>query len=626
MAGLRWRKLIKKYPNLHYCIDGMLPLGACHHQKLAVIDDEIAYSGGMDIALGRWDFRSHHPVREERHDPGGFMNPEHHTHFGPYHDLMMITAGPVAHKIASWVRHRWKLACKCEAIPQRIIETNELPQSWPSADGVDFENVTCAIARTIPPLRGDGAIEEIDKLYLDEIAKAEEFVYIENQFLTYEPVAQALNKRLRECPKLRVLAISCDRPQGNMERKSMWSPRVKFREIIEAGGVADRVELCHPAARENGVEKPVRIHSKLIIVDDKFLHIGSANLNRRSMGMDTEFDVVIAGDDEKSRRKIAAVRTDLIREHSGREAAEIDRLVATGAPIAAFVEEVPTSREHFVILNDEEYRDERFGSLARWLADPRRPFIPADLTMPVSKIWYKRRLSQPVVIGGLLLLLLVALGVAWKMSPLADFVDAENLKAFFAKIEESPFAYPLAVGIFIMGGLVFFPLSILIVATAFAFGPIQGLVLSLIGSLLSAMVGYGIGHKLGFQHVRKVGGSKIEKINEKIKSGGVAAVAVIRTLPIAPFSLVNLALGLSAISFWPYMIGTLIGLIPGVIAISVLGGSVSELWHHPDRQHVVPIVIGAILWAAIVATTHLIARRYEKNHPDNQTGRTGQQS
>ena len=411
-AGRRWKSI--KTKNFHYVVDSVLPLAASHHQKIVVVDDEVAFCGGMDIALARWDYREHHPVNPDRCDPSGLFNNGHHVHFSPYHDLMMMTAGPAAYALAELVRERWKLASGYDAHPLVKKPADHIPESWPSGFDPDFENVDVAIARTLPPVKRRKRVEEIYQLYLDEIPQAEKFIYIENQFLVQNDIARAINKQMRLKPELRVIAVSCDKPKGVMEKKSMWTPRLEFKDIVESGGCADRIVLVHPISREDGQEDPVRIHSKLMIIDDKFLHLGSANINNRSMGLDTECDQVIIGHDEKSRAKIAAIRTDLIREHSGREAAEIERLIHEGAPVSELVREVPTSRQHFKIIDDEEFRDEKFVPLARRVSDPRRPLISAELTVPVSSRRLRKYFSIPWVWAALVVLLLLSTFVSDK--------------------------------------------------------------------------------------------------------------------------------------------------------------------------------------------------------------------
>ena len=609
LAGLHWHTI--KSENFHYCVDGVLPLGACHHQKIAVIDDEVAYCGGMDIALARWDFREHHVNNPDRKDPSDLFHPDHHIAFTPYHDLMMVTAGDAARALAQLVRNRWTLASSERPIPLFPKTASALPFSWPDSDPPDFENVDIAIARTLPPVKANSRVEEIIWAYIAEIAEAEKFIYIENQFLVQKDIARAINKRLRERPALRVLAISCDHPKGVMERKSMWAPRLDFRTIVECGNVADRVALAHPVSREDGREDPVRIHSKLMIIDDKFLHLGSANINNRSMGMDTECDQIIIGKDKKSRVKIAAVRTDLIREHSGREADEIERLIDTGAPIQAFLDEVPMSRQHLKRINDKPYRNEKFVALAKMVSDPRRPLITANLTIPVSSKYFKKHISKPYV-WIVLFILLLAGAFYFEKTMGAGLFSLSNVTAWLEDISESPFAIPLILGLFILSGIIFFPITIMIAGTSAAYGPVSGFLLSMAGTLLSAAVGYMIGRRIGFPTVKSVFGKNSQKIRDAVNHSGVTGVTIIRMLPIAPFGIMNILYGINAIPFSSYIIGSFLGSLPGTLALAFLGNSLFQVFKNPDPKNITYLITGFAAWIGVIALSHFMERKLHR--------------
>ena len=95
---IKWR--YHSPPNIHYCLDNIIPLGACHHQKIVVIDDEIAFCGGMDIALQRWDFREHYPENDDRADPADPYPSCKVIHYQPFHDIQMLVAGDAARALS----------------------------------------------------------------------------------------------------------------------------------------------------------------------------------------------------------------------------------------------------------------------------------------------------------------------------------------------------------------------------------------------------------------------------------------------------------------------------------------------------------------------------------------------
>lgn len=598
-AGVKWAAKAK--PNIHYCVDDILPMGACHHQKVVVVDDEVAFSGGMDVALGRWDGREHYPENEERTDPGILLHSHESTPYGPYHDIQMVVAGPAAKALAQLVRERWKLVSDDTPPPLLPGDPPKL-SCWPDSAVPDFENVDIAIARTVPPLRQIEAVQEIRPLLLDEISRAENFIYIENQFLTCSEVARAISYRLQQKPSLRVLALSCYNPTGLMERKALWTGRVHFRDLVEQGGVADRVALCYPISRVNGQEKPVRIHSKIMIIDDRYLHLGSANLNNRSMGVDTECDLVIEGRTASVSRKIAAIRTDLIREHTGREAQDIEDMIKSGVSLATLLSDVPASRQHLRRIDDERYRHERFQSFARKIADSDQP-LKVELK-PLAQIACGAIIIA-MVLGGLVW--------AWQSGPLAEYTSPERIETLLKSTSSSVWAVPLVLGVFVLAGLVFFPVTALIAATAAVFGAWIGFLLTLAGVAISATAGFFIGRMLGQTRLSAFLKPAVDKISPGLESSGVLAVTIIRMLPVAPFALVNMAFGLTHVSYPVYLAGTVLGLLPGSIVIAWLGGSLADLWRHPNAQDLGYVGLGVAAWIGLIVATHFLSR-YLKAH------------
>ena len=131
--------------------------------------------------------------------------------------------------------------------------------------------------------------------------------------------------------------------------------------------------------------------------------------------------------------------------------------------------------------------------------------------------------------------------------------------------------------IFLAGGLVAFPVTVLIAATAATFGPWLGFLYAATGAIASALLTYFIGALLGRDVLRNWMGPRLTRIRERIVRQGVLAIAAIRMVPVAPFTLVNMVAGASGIRLLDYIAGTLLGLLPGLILMSALGSA--------DRAH-----------------------------------------
>lgn len=604
----KWRKC--DLPNVHVCLDSMVPLGGCHHQKIILVDDEIAFWGGMDVALGRWDKRQHHPVNALRRDPGGLPEPEKEHKFGPYHDIQAVLAGPAVADVARWVRHRWRAASDVIPRPFDPPEGNALPASWPDKFPPVFENVPVAIARTLPPTRNSDTVKEIERLYAAEIEKAEEFIYIENQYLTCQSVAAALNRALHRNPRLRVLAVSCHTPQGYMERKVMWAGRTDFYDTLVKGGMAGQVGLAYPVSHENGIEKSVHIHSKIMVIDDKYLHIGSSNIAHRSMGLDSEFDITLIGADAAARKQIAATRNDLIREHSGREIADIQTLISDGASVARFFNDVPTSRQHLRPIDTDKYRGEKWAKLAQFFGDPKGPWLPTWGQFRRAR-WRGGldRIKVPLIVCAVLAAVLTML---WTYTPMREYTSVEGAVAMLKKLSASPWSLVYATGLYTLGGVLFFPITAMTAACVVVFGPLKGVAVSFLGAILSGLIGLLAGRWLGHGWIEKKFGRKAKLTMEKVRDAGVTGIALIRVVPAAPYPLSNMLFGAAKVSVVTFVVGTVLGLAPGKLALALTGDGIMKIIEKPNAENMFYLAIGIALWLGVIVVSHKIAKRLQK--------------
>ena len=394
-----------------------------------------------------------------------------------------------------------------------------------------------------------------------------------------------------------------------MESRSMYANRIMFRTILEQGGVADRAIMAYPICREGEKQTSVRIHSKIMIVDDRLLHIGSANINNRSMGMDTECDIVLIGEDEKACKKISDVRNDLIREHTGYKAEEIDAVINNGGSIDILLRDCPGSRQHLRRIDDSRYADQSFIKLVTFFADPRKPFISSKFTRFhkfIKKDWFKNRRIWIILST---LAAITFLSMLWSYTPLAEYADAEKLADLFEKARNSPLALWVTV-VYIIGGLLFFPVTVMSGAVILVFGAVKGFIFSLAGAIASGVVGYSIGRYLGKDKLYKFF-PRSKKATEKIKDSGVIGVAVIRTLPIAPYSLMNLIFGVVNVSLPAFIMGTALGLAPGKLMLAIFGESIVDVFKQPTGENVLYAILGFAGWIGIGWLCNKLARKWQ---------------
>ncbi len=569
-------------PQIRFCLDDCVPLGSSQHQKIVVVDDKVAFSGGLDITIRRWDTGAHAIDEAHRVDPDG-------KPYKPFHDVQMMVEGKAAEALGELMRARWACAA-CENL--RRTESDSDP--WPDHVPADFNDIEVAIARTQPRYEDQDEVLEVEALFYDSIATAERSIYIENQFLTSEPIAAALAQRLGERPALELLIVAPNSHDSWFEAHSMRAGRVHFAKILrDAGG--DRVSLVYPQVSDGLRNVPTMVHSKVMVIDDTFLRIGSANLNNRSMGTDTECDVAIAARNSAERARIVEMRNRLIGDHTGCTAEHVAAAIvhANGSLIAA-AKVLQNNGHSLQPISDDAAVDELSAAIQS-VADPRKPFgierfvrelaggIPARHVATMAK----------VVFAGLALL---ALALAWRYMPLAK---PEVVRTFFASIAESHWAPVIVVTAFVGAGLVMFPLLMLIAASAAAFGPWFGFAYAALGALASAAVGYGIGAAVGKRPLRNILGPRLNRVRQRIARRGVVTVAAIRLVPIAPFTVVNLIAGASGISVFDFVAGTLLGLLPGLIAISAVGHQFARIMTAPTPLDFALLAAAVAAWIAI---------------------------
>ena len=138
----------------------------------------------------------------------------------------------------------------------------------------------------------------------------------------------------------------------------------------------------------------------------------------------------------------------------------------------------------------------------------------------------------------------------------------------------------------------------MIAVTAAALGPWVGLGSALVGTLASASLLYMVGRIVGIRPVQRLLGPRLRRIQNKIVGNGVIAVVLIRMLPLAPFSLVNMAAGASGVRFRDFIIGTVLGMAPGLIAMSVFGSQIADLLREPSWADVALLLVGIMIWVA----------------------------
>ena len=599
LFSLQWRTP----PRVHFSLDNQVPLGASQHQKIVVIDGQVAFSGGLDLTGRRWDTPEHAVDNPFRIDPGG-------KPYRPFHDVQAMVDGDAARALYDIARQRW-----------RCVTFEELPNAdagsdaWPKVVQPDFQNVQVGLARTQPAMGACKEQREVEALFLDSIDTAERALYIENQFFTSVPIAERIARRMQGRQALETLLIGPQNHESWIEARTMRNGRIRFLGTLLDAGVGDRVRLVYPQVENAGTSTDTMMHSKVMIIDDRFLRIGSANLNNRSMGTDTECDLAIEATTEQERARILDIRHRLLADHCGVPAAEVARHFAEGRGLIRASYELMGAGHSLRDVDDGEPDPAEMARYVEGVADPERP-IAADAFAAMELTGHTPRLTigKLAKLGGALLLVL-ALTLAWHFTTLSNLLQPSALDAMMSKLATSPLAPLYVIGGYLLGGLVAFPLVVLIAATAAAFGPVEGFIYALGGSVASAVLTYGIGAWVGRQPLRSLLGPRLNRIRNVFVRRGVLAIAAIRLVPVAPFTVVNLVAGASSVRLVDYVVGTVLGLLPGLLLMSALGYQIYRFLIAPTAADLALLAGAALLWVVAVFAAQRLAARVGNTGP-----------
>jgi phospholipase D1/2 len=591
---------------IELCLDDVLPIGASHHQKIVVVDDAVAFSGGIDITIRRWDTSAHEPHNPLRRDPAGRRYP-------PFHDVQLMVDGAAAAALGRLVRNRWYRVTH-EQLPPDPPGSDP----WPADAPVDVRDVAVGIARTEPGYGREPAVREVEALFHDMIGAAERHLYIENQFLTCTALAKTLAQRLREQPALEAVIVAPKTHHTWLEQQGMLAGRIRFMRILEQAGLRDRVRFLYPAIEQDdsaGDDSPdddgpddnraeVMVHAKVMIVDDRLLRVGSANLCNRSVAVDTECDLVLAAETADQRAAVTAARNRLIAEHTGADPRTVMALLEKNGSLFATLDALQGRAHRLLPIRDRLPADTALGSglsaQLQAVADPVRALSADRYLVPEAggEPPSQRRISSVLLIGCTMVAVL-ALVLAWRYTPLSDWASPARLAAAFRSIADSPLSFPAVVGIFILAGFLAFPVTLLIAATAVTFGAWEGFTLALTGSMSSALATYGAGRWIGADLLRRVMGPRINRVARKVKSNGILAVTTMRVMPTAPFMLINLVAGATRIRLFDYAVGTILGMVPGIAIMSVLGGRLLDMMTQPSLLDLLLIVGFLLVWIGL---------------------------
>ena len=546
---------------VHMRYDDTHPVGASQHQKVVLIDDALAFAGGIDLTVRRWDCCDH-----AAQDP---RRVAYEKPYPPFHDTMIAVDGEGARRLGELARERWRLATG-----QRLKPSNAESDPWPAELEPDVTGVEVGIARTLPPRGELPAVREVEKLYLDMIAAARRTIYIENQYFTAPRIAAALEKRLAEPDGPEIVLVLRLLSHGWLEEATMHVLRTRLIQRLQNADRHGRFRVYYPHVPGLPEGHCVDVHSKLMVVDDAVLRIGSSNLCNRSMALDTECDLVVESRGQASvATAICDFRDRLLAEHLDtqpeRVRQEIDKAGSLHGAIDAFRDQERTLRQ----FDEVPEWSETILSVAA-VADPEEPIAletllserhAEEVVSPAKRPW--GRLAAVVIT-------ILGLMAIWRFTPLREVASAEAAIAWAKAFGAQWWAPLVLMAAYTPACLVMFPRPLITLAAVIAFGPWLGFLYSLCGICLSSAVTWYMGRHMRRDTVRRIAGPKLDRMIEVLKKHGLVAMTLLRLVPIAPFAVESIVAGAIRMKLWHVVVGTAIGLLPGTLTTTLFGDAI----------------------------------------------------
>lgn len=361
LIGNRWQD----HPRITLTLDTTHPIYAAHHQKIVCIDGNLCFVGGMDLTVDRWDTPEHIFDDPRRVTPDG-------AKYGPVHDTHLLLEGEAARAVCTLARTRWR-----DATGEDVRFAPNDADLWPSGLPVDVTNAEVGISRVLPAWGSREPVSESPRLTADALRAARRSIFIEAQYLTADFVGDVLAERLGEADGPDVVALVSRATHTLPEHLIMGENRDRLIRRLTRADRYDRFRVYHPVVPSPEDTCAVLIHSKLILVDDSYVRIGSSNLNNRSIGLDSELDISIEAQDGDTRAAIAGLRDRLVAEHLGRHPQEIAGLMAQEDSLISVIEQLNSGGRRLKAFDAiEDAKGPRRPVLMTPILDPKRPFEP----------------------------------------------------------------------------------------------------------------------------------------------------------------------------------------------------------------------------------------------------------
>lgn len=202
-------------------------------------------------------------------------------------------------------------------------------------------------------------------------------------------------------------------------------------------------------------------------------------------------------------------------------------------------------------------------------------------------------MPRPLLLPLIALILLAGLAVGWQWLASEELLTVATLQRLVQGSlawRDAPWAVLVVMAVYAGASLVMFPLSLLVALTGLLFGPWWGFAYALAGTLAASVLTWWVGRRLGREALMRHGGRHLRGLSRYLSGRGIRTMTLVNLLPLAPFTLTNMMAGAFRLRFRDYMIGSLLGIVPGLAGVTLLGSQLGQLATAESR--------GELLWAA----------------------------
>lgn len=442
-----------------------------------------------------------------------------------------------------------------------------------------------AVSRTAPASEKQEAVREVEALYVDMIARARRTIYMENQYFTADRIGDALEARLHELDGPEIVVVVRKLSRGWLEELSMESLRSLLVARLREADRHGRLTVVYPHIDGLEPDSCIDVHSKMMIVDDELVRIGSSNIANRSMGLDTECDLTVDCDGRDDvRRAIRMLRATLLAEHLGSTPRLVQETIERTGSLRATIVGLRQDSRTLKPLEDLPQVSAGLIQVAN-VVDPEKPVALADLMKIFSSgageagQWVEPGPAWGKIVA--MAMVLAALTALWQLTPLSQLLDADRITVWAEEFADQWWGPLVTVLAYTPAVITMFPRSPITLFAVIAFGPWLGFLYAMLGAELAAGLTFMAGKQLDRNTVRRIAGARLNDMIQVLRRRGLLAITALRLVPLAPFSVESAVAGAVGVNAWHFMLGSAIGILPGVLASTIFGDQLHDALKDP---------------------------------------------